>query len=275
MSLRVALLGGLILLAALLAGLVAVVGTRTIHSSVYHEAQERANHSLMVTSALYDQEAGAFATRFGARLDSESWTDGIASKRLERLRLELDFDLLNACDPAGHPLAGSHADSTTSVPIATDPVLRRALRGRVAWGTVLHDAARLELEGGSVLSSIMRVEAASPEAGTGTDQALFQWYAWPLRNAAGRIQAIIYGGRALNHRLDLVDELHRIVFGAERYDGKPRGTITIFLGPVRVATNVLDTNGRRALGTIVSDEVRQAVLENGRTWRFRAWVVDA
>jgi signal transduction histidine kinase len=52
------------------------------------------------------------------------------------------------------------------------------------------------------------------------------------------------------------------------------GTVTIFQWDVRVATNVTLPNGNRALGTRVSAEVYDKVLENNVNWYDRAFVVN-
>jgi signal transduction histidine kinase len=57
------------------------------------------------------------------------------------------------------------------------------------------------------------------------------------------------------------------------YKDKPVGTVTIFLDDVRIATNVQDKDGQRAVGTRVSEEVYRAVVEQGQTWQERAFVV--
>jgi two-component system NtrC family sensor kinase len=72
-----------------------------------------------------------------------------------------------------------------------------------------------------------------------------------------------------------VDELRELGFGTETFHGKPLGTVTVFLKGVRVATNVLGPDQTRAIGTRVTDVVQQEVLEDGRSWSDRAWVVDA
>jgi signal transduction histidine kinase len=48
----------------------------------------------------------------------------------------------------------------------------------------------------------------------------------------------------------------------------------LFLNDVRVATNVRGARHERAIGTRVSEPVRQRVLVEGKTWQARAWVVD-
>ena len=48
-----------------------------------------------------------------------------------------------------------------------------------------------------------------------------------------------------------IDRFKRLIFKEERIRGKDVGTITIFLDDVRIATNVLDEEGKRAVGTMV------------------------
>lgn len=48
----------------------------------------------------------------------------------------------------------------------------------------------------------------------------------------------------------------------------------MFLDDVRINTNVPLKAGERALGTRVSDEVRTQVLDNGKIWIDRAFVVN-
>jgi signal transduction histidine kinase len=52
------------------------------------------------------------------------------------------------------------------------------------------------------------------------------------------------------------------------------GTATIFMGDLRISTNVMDSQGRRAVGTRVSKQVADQVLTEGLSWTGRAFVVD-
>ena len=78
----------------------------------------------------------------------------------------------------------------------------------------------------------------------------------------------------LNGNDALVRRMQNILFGDALYGRKPFGTVTVFLGDIRVATTVLGPSGAPALGTRASAEVRQRVLEQGERWLRRAWVVD-
>lgn len=98
-------------------------------------------------------------------------------------------------------------------------------------------------------------------------------YAVPIIDNAGRATGVVYGGRIINLDFDFVDRIRTVVFGNDNYKGKPVGTVTVFQGDVRIATNVIDQSGNRAVGTRVSAEVYEAVLLQGKRWLDRAFVV--
>ena len=70
-------------------------------------------------------------------------------------------------------------------------------------------------------------------------------------------------------------EFDILFFGDEQYDHQRVGTVTIFQDDIRVATNVMNEEGRRAIGTRVSADVYKEVLEKGNAWNERAFVVNA
>ncbi|MDD5327486.1 MAG: cache domain-containing protein [Phycisphaerae bacterium] len=105
------------------------------------------------------------------------------------------------------------------------------------------------------------------------DMVMAKEYAIPSIDAKGNVTSVIYGGRIVNLDYKLVDRIRTLVFGNELYNSKPVGTVTIFQDDIRIATNVLDEQGNRAVGTRVSDEVYHAVIEQGKLWHDRAFVV--
>jgi two-component system NtrC family sensor kinase len=276
LSVRGVLIGVMLLVAAAAIGIVAAVGVISIDNNIVREAQERVNHDLDTTISLYEAQFRNLTQQFEGRVGTLTPDEASPelAPRLSEWRRQLGFTVLNLCDPEGRPIAGAYPDREASVPISEDPVLRRALGGELARGTVLLEPQRLALEGGLALRNLVAVE---PDAASGTSSALFFWFARPVTDVEGRVVALVYGGRTLNHNYALVDSFRTTLFTAEVHEGegKPLGTVTVFLGTVRVATNVLRPDGRRAVGTEVSSEVAHQVLERGRRWQGRAWVVDA
>jgi signal transduction histidine kinase len=98
-------------------------------------------------------------------------------------------------------------------------------------------------------------------------------YVLPIRDSEGHTTEVVYAGRFINRDYVLVDRIRKLVFGDELYHDKPVGTVTVFQDDVRVSTNVLTADGKRAIGTRVSDEVYHEVVENGNRWLDRAFVV--
>ena len=105
------------------------------------------------------------------------------------------------------------------------------------------------------------------------DKAMAIGYAIPVFDEQSKVKSVIYGGKILNRDFPLVDKIRDLVFGNKFYNAKPLGTVTIFLDDVRISTNVLDSDGKRAIGTVVSDTVYKKVIEKGKQWVDRAFVV--
>ena len=89
----------------------------------------------------------------------------------------------------------------------------------------------------------------------------------------GKLVGIIEMGGLINGATEKVDAIRDAVFANEIYNGKPVGTATIFLDDLRISTNVLDQQGRRAVGTRASKEVADTVLGQGVPWTGPAQVV--
>ncbi|HUV07849.1 MAG TPA: cache domain-containing protein, partial [Spirochaetia bacterium] len=78
----------------------------------------------------------------------------------------------------------------------------------------------------------------------------------------------------LNGNFGFVTTLQENLFGRALYGNKPFGTVTVFCKDTRVATTVIGPEGRVAIGTKVSDVVKEKTLIKGERWLDRAFVVD-
>ncbi|MBW2078840.1 MAG: two-component sensor histidine kinase [Deltaproteobacteria bacterium] len=90
----------------------------------------------------------------------------------------------------------------------------------------------------------------------------------------GMLLGVLYGGVLLNRSTMIVDTVRDTVFQNEIYKGRSIGTATIFFNDLRIATNVVTPEGKRAIGTRVSKEVKEHVLGKGERWTDRAFVVS-
>ena len=85
---------------------------------------------------------------------------------------------------------------------------------------------------------------------------------------------VLVAGVLLNQNLGFIDTINTLVYPKASLTEGSLGTATLFLEDVRISTNVRLFENVRALGTRVSIEVRSTVLDEGRTWLNRAFVVN-
>jgi len=157
------------------------------------------------------------------------------------------------------------------------PVIEAALAGTAGTGTELFSAAQLaaiapELPA-KALTPLLATVNAIADSRQVEDRGLVIHSAAPVYAADGRLLGVLAGGVLLNKNLAFIDRLNEIVYPEGALPFGSAGTATLFLGDVRVATNVRLFEGGRAIGTRVSAAVHQAVLNEGRTWLDRAFVV--
>jgi len=284
MRLWVRLAASFLFVVILLGAITVYTGSRLIDRTVRREAQANTEASLRAARAQIEgrllalqQVLEAVARRPAVAAVLEGAAPPEARVALERERLHYGFDVLAICDAAGRPaLRGRHPYGVEGNR-ALDPVVEQALRGRAARGIVVLHADELRAEGGDLprqaFIALADTPRAKPRPEAAEDRGMLLWAAAPVRASDDKVTGALYGGILLNRNWDLVDGIRNTVFGNELYGGKDLGTVTIFLWDARVATNVKTPQGSRAIGTRVSAEVHDRVLESGERWHDRAFVV--
>ena len=120
--------------------------------------------------------------------------------------------------------------------------------------------------------ALIDTEAAVPTDRSVEDRGMVVHAAAPVTQAGH--EGVLVGGILLNRNLQFIDRVNALVYLNAVTGGDRQGTATLFLEDVRVSTNVRLFEDVRALGTRVSAAVRSAVLDQGRTWLDRAFVVN-
>ena len=128
-----------------------------------------------------------------------------------------------------------------------------------------------------VTVALVPTRNAAPTQRTREERAMVMLATQPVRAADGRLLGWVQGGLLLNRNLPFIDHVNEIVYPEGSLPFGSKGTATLFLDDVRISTNVRlfgTESDERAIGTRVSQTVRDAVLGSGRTWLDRAFVVD-
>ena len=229
---------------------------------------------LAVARGYFDQtlaEVGS-GTRGVARsqrlLQAMAGDDLGAQLAADRQELGLDFLLLFRHKDPGSALPASVVpllQTTTGLPVRAAQIVRLSREELAALAPQLLPRLNIPL---------VPTRNASPDARATEDRALVLLALQPVLDATGQPQALLVGGLLLNQNLDFIDHINRIVYPDGALPFGSEGTATLFLDDVRITTNVRLFQDQRAIGTRVSQTVRDRVLGQGETWLDRAFVVN-
>ena len=189
-----------------------------------------------------------------------------------------DADFINLLDASGRIVLSSSDQAQPGAEQTIWPVVRAALAGDTGTSIDVFSAAQLAALDFRLRDrariQVLPTEGAAPSDKEFEDRGLVVQSAVPIRDGNQRLVGVLQGGFLLNRNLDFVDHLNGIIYSRGSLTEGSKGTVTLFLDDVRIATNVRLFEGDRALGTRVSQQVYAHVIRDGGTWLDRAFVVN-
>jgi len=283
--LRTKLFKAFVALVLLFGVLSAVVGVRTIRGHVVAEAQNRVRLDLSAAWSVYNSrmhEIEIILRLVAAKelvvgsCSGRDWQSGQLQERLERIRVGFELDFLDVITPEGRVAVRATPPHAIGDLLVSDAAIASALKGQTKSCMTLLAQAQLENEADGLAEQAFLELEDTPRARR-TDRhvesrGMAMVGAVPVMNGL-QVVGAVYGGLLVNRNHDLIDRIHNVVYKSEVYKGVPLGTATIFLHDSRVTTTVRQANGNRAIGTRVSKEVADRVLDNGQAWIGDAFVV--
>jgi two-component system NtrC family sensor kinase len=264
-----------------------LIGTRIEHRTIISLAEDKVRHDLASAWMVYEEKLRSLRDTLRLTVTQEYLREALArtgpasaAERLEAVRREYGLDILNLTDAAGRiVLRSRNPGAPTGGDLSADPCVARALLGEVAAGTRIVPAEELLREGADLAERarfrFVPTPMAAERPGDSEDRGMMLMAAAPVPDGSGALLGTLAGGLLFNRDYELVDRVKEIVFKGQKYKGHDIGTVTLFQNDLRISTNVLDDQGRRAVGTRVSREVKEAVLDRGETYVGRAFVVTA
>jgi two-component system, NtrC family, sensor kinase len=189
------------------------------------------------------------------------------------------LDILTLVDMQGIVVCRSSGAGVYGDTISADPFIARVLLTKATVsGTDIVPRERLEKESPALAAQAAMAVIPTPKAkhreNVVETAGMMLKAAVPLFDATGHFLGVLTGGILLNRNFELVDKINEIVHEHEVYRGRDIGTATIFQGDLRISTNVKNEDGSRAISTLVSEEVADAVLTRGERWLGDAFVVN-
>ena len=288
MSTRFKLTIGFIVVVLLANAILAVSTVEYFAQRLVREVQTRVRMDLNSAHRVYHTHAErisnlleAIAVRRPIESPLTREVQGDLGKVLQKVWREQGIDMLTLVGPDGKVIYRAHNPDKSGDDISGISIVAEALRGkRKASGVMILPADLLARDGGALTqrARIPLKDAAREGAGEEkvSSDGLIIAAAVPFLSLSNEeeVLGVLFGAELLNRRCETVDTIKKELFHDQKHEGKDVGTSTVFMGDLRICTNVRDTTGARAIGTRLSREVSREVLEKGRIWSGRAFVVN-
>ena len=260
-------------------------GTRLEHRTIISLAQVKVKHDLSSAWMVYDEKLNFIKDIIRLNSSHESLQKALLGgqkdaleRYLSRARKEFTLDILTLTDARGGVIVRTSNPAFTGDDQSKDPLVSRALKGETVTATQIVSREELLKEGQELADRAYMKLIPTPKAAVRSEdheeKGMMLKGAAPVVDEKGDILGVLYGGILLNQNYDIVDRVKEIVHKGEKYKGKEVGTATVFQQDLRISTNVKNANGQRAIGTRVSKEVNDAVLQEGTSWMGKAFVVN-
>ncbi|MDI6766094.1 MAG: cache domain-containing protein [Bacteroidota bacterium] len=201
-------------------------------------------------------------------------------KDLQRTLQRENLDVLTIVDKNGKVLARGRNAKLFGDVLKEDKLVKRAIStNRIVSGADIVSREYLMKESpalaGQVFMDVTRTQKAKPRKSLKETSGLMLKAAVPVFDDNGSFIGVLLGGTLLNRNFEIVDKIKETVHEKGIYKGREIGTATIFQNDLRISTNVKNADGTRAISTLVSEEVYDAVLIRGERFVGDAFVVNA
>jgi len=268
-------------------GLIALtLGILLYNRTILQQAQDKVQIDLNAARMVFNQEIKYIETivsltteRFFLKEELSKGQCEQAKNELERIRMKYGMDFLALTDSEGRVLLRTRNAYVNNDNQSDDEMICEAMRGNTVSGAQIIPQEELSKEGDDLAAQavmpVVPTIKAKPRASDRETSGMVLKAAVPVVGEEGNLLGVLYGGKLLNRNYALVDRIKSTVFGEVQYRGKEIGTATIFQWDQRISTNVRIEDGNRAIGTCVSSEVYEKVLEDGLNFIGRAFVVNA
>ncbi len=273
------------LIVIVIGGLISLrLGQRLVKNTLIGQAQKKVNYDLASAWIVFNDRLNDIRDLVSLTAARESLQESVLKgerelilRLLDRVRIMYGLDILTLTDRQGRVTVRTRNPEIAGDDQSQDELVRQALQEEIVAFPEIVPRSELLKEGEDLAAQAYMEFIPTPKAAPRLEDretsGLMLKAAAPLIDEKQEVVGVLYGGILLNRNYDIVDRVKETVFKGEKYKGRETGTATIFQGDLRVSTNVTTERGDRAIGTRLSAEVKTAVLEEGRAWNDRAFVV--
>ena len=284
------------LIATFLTGFVAtLMSIWTINKSTIDEVQNRVRQDINTAKLIYNQTLEKIASHILFTAERSDLQVIMASRdysKMENLRGlirhehkretqddDIYLDMITVVDARGNVLYRAANPDIRGDSMLWSPVIKNCLENKSPqFSTELMSTKKILRENPGIAErvtmEITKIPLSYEPREKQLSDGMVMMAAYPLFDNKKNLLGAIVGGVLLNKDYTIVDKVKETVYQGEKYKGREMGVATIFQGGVRISTNVMTKENKRAIGTTLSKEVYDRVIVEGKDWVGRAFVVD-
>jgi len=284
------------LIATFITGFVAtVVSIWTINKSTIDEVQNRVQQDINTAKLIYNQTLEKIASHIlftSERADLQVLMAKRDYVKMESLRSlirneqkttpqddDMTLDMITVVNARGNVLYRVANPEVRGDSMLWLPVVKKCLENKslqlstelISIKNILRENPNLAER---VTMEINKIPLSYEPKEIRLSDGMVMMSAYPLFDNKKNLLGAIVGGVLLNKDNTIVDKVKDTIYQGEKYKGRDMGVATIFQGGVRISTNVMTKENKRAIGTTLSKEVYNRVIVEGKDWVGRAFVVD-
>jgi len=269
------------------ATITSIVGMKLIYNQVITRAESKTLSDLNSAREIYRNKIASIESITRLTAVRSLIIQALIAKDRAFLKRDLPktlrrehLDILTIVDNDGIVVCRGRSPDVAGDNLLRDEYVSRAIRDRqVTVGTDLVPREELLKESPDLAAQALMDITPTPKAKARVDQletsGMMLKAAVPVFDENNTLQGVLLGGILLNRNFEIVDKIKEVVHEHEVYKGREIGSATIFQNDLRISTNVKNQDGSRAIGTLVSEEVRTATLQKGERFVGEAFVVNS
>ena len=277
---------GFLVIVAFISTVYMVVGVQLINNRIVSEAQDKVRHDLNSARELYlgrleliNDAVRMTSERFFLREALLSGNLDAANHELWRIKNQEGLDILTLIDASGNVILRTSYIDNVGENQSHDELIKAVMETKEPIASTILVSSEDLYEESPLLAqqaefTFIETPRARPRDELEETDGMMLKAASPVFDSQNNLIGILYGGTLLNRNFEIVDKVKETVYEKVKYESKDIGTATIFQDDVRISTNVKNDNGTRALGTRVTQEVYDRVVNEGEPWIGRAYVVN-
>ena len=249
------------------------IGSLIVNQTIMNQAKSKVHHDLMTTYMVYNNQLMQIKNSIHQETTGKTIQKCLIKNnknelipRLEQIINDIDLDFLSITDKKGRVILRTTQKDRINDDVSHISVIKAALSGKSASATEILSVEILTNENPQLATqakiNITNTPTTKPSAKNTETSGMVLIAASPILDENGTVLGVLYGGHLLNNDFTIVDNVWELFYKGEDFHHQNIGIVTISLQDLCISTNVRNLNNDKVLGTRISSDVYNDIINN-------------